>query len=437
MNEIEQMDRKHTFLTWNWQSDWKPEEIVDAEGCYIENADGKQYLDMSGELMCSNLGHSNETIKQHITDQLDRTPYAAPPYSTKARAHLSKKLAEITPGNLMKTFYSTSGTEANEAALKIARFVTGKHKVISRYRSYHGATYGSISLTGDPRRLKAEPAVPGFIKAPDPYGFRGTFEGSVMKTIEYIEEMMYLEGDTVGAVVVEPVVGSNGILVPPKEYMPELRRICDEHGALLVADEVMSGFGRTGKWFASEHFDYQPDIITMAKGLTSAYIPLAATVVSEEIADHFEGDEMFCHGHTYAGHPTACAGGLGAIKAYEETGAIENAKKQGEYLMDRLEELKENHRSVGDVRGLGLFCGVELVKDPKNNEPFGSRYDKLQRGSNMIGEVSGKCKELGAHLIGMINTLIIAPPLIISEEEIDEGIDILDQALEIADAETV
>lgn len=437
MNEIEQMDRNHTFLTWGWQSDWTPEEIVNAEGCHIENSKGKKYLDMSGELMCSNLGHSNDTIKQHIKDQLDRVPYAAPPYATEARAKLSKKLAEITPGSLTKTFYSTSGTEANEAALKIARFVTGKHKVISRYRSYHGATYGSISLTGDPRRLKAEPAVPGFIKAPDPYGFRGTFEGNVMKTIEYIEEMMYLEGDTVGAVVVEPVVGSNGILVPPKDYMPELRRICDKHGALLIADEVMSGFGRTGKWFASEHFDYEPDIITMAKGLTSAYIPLAATVVSEEISEHFEGDEMFCHGHTYAGHPTACAGGLGALKAYEETGAIENAKEKGDYLMDRLEELKEKHPSVGDVRGLGLFCGIELVKDPKTKEPFGSRFDKLTRGSNMIGQVSGKCKELGAHLIGMINTLIIAPPLIITEEEIDEGIDILDEALEVSDAETV
>ncbi|MFB6355858.1 MAG: aspartate aminotransferase family protein [bacterium] len=437
MNEIEQMDRKHTFLTWGWQSDWTPEEIVDADGCYIENADGKEYLDMSGQLMCSNLGHGNETVKQHIKDQLDSVPYTAPPYATEARARLSKKLSEITPGSLTKSFYSTSGTEANEAALKIARFVTGKHKVISRYRSYHGATYGSISLTGDPRRLKAEPAVPGFIKAPDPYGFRGTFEGDVMKTVEYIDEMMYLEGDTVGAVVLEPVVGSNGILVPPEEYLPELRRICDEHDALLVMDEVMSGFGRTGEWFASEHFDFEPDIITMAKGLSSAYIPLASTMVSEEIAEHFEGDEMLCHGHTYAGHATACAGGLGAIKAYEESNVIEESRDKGDYLKSRLEDLKDKHPSVGDVRGLGLFCGVELVKDPETNEPFGSRYDKLERGSNMIGEVSAKCHELGAHLIGMINTLIIAPPLVISREEIDEGVDILDEALEVADAETV
>jgi taurine--2-oxoglutarate transaminase len=436
MNDIEQMDRDHTFLTWGWQSDWTPEQIVDGDGCYFENKDGKKYLDFSSQLMCSNLGHSNETVKEHIKDQLDAMPYSAPPFSSEPRARLADKLAEHTPGSLTKTFFSTSGTEANEAALKIARDVTGKHKVMSRYRSYHGATFGSISLTGDPRRLEAEPAVPGFIKVPDPYGFRGTFEGNVMKTVEYIEEMMYLEGDTVGALVVEPVVGSNGILVPPEDYFPELRRICDEHGALLVVDEVMSGFGRTGEWFASQLWDFEPDIMTMAKGLSGAYIPLAATVVSEEIADFYEGDQMLCHGHTYAGHDTACAGGLGAVKAYEEGNLIEQSREQGQYLKSQLEDMAEDHPSVGDVRGVGMFCGLELVKNQKTKEPFGTRYDKLERGANMIGKVSGRCQELGAHVIGIINTLIIAPPLIASEDEIDEGIEILDEALEVADAET-
>lgn len=436
MNEVEQLDREHTFKTWGWQSDWTPEEIVDGDGCYFTNKDGDEYLDFSSQLMCSNLGHSDETVIEHIEDQLNDMPYAAPPLATEVRARLSDKLSDITPDPLSKCFYSTSGTEANEAALKIARDVTDKHKVISRYRSYHGATFGSISLTGDPRRLKAEPGVPGFIKAPDPYGFRGTFEGDVMKTVEYIDEMMYLEGDTVGAIVVEPVVGSNGILVPPEEYFPELRQICDDHGALLVVDEVMSGFGRTGEWFASDHWDFEPDIMTMAKGLTGAYVPLAATVVSDEIADFYEGDQMFCHGHTYAGHATACAGGLGAVRSYEEKDLISRSHQQGQYLQSRLEELKQDHPSVGDVRGIGMFCGIELVKDRETKEPFGTRYDKLDRDGNMIGEVTGRCWELGAHVIGIINTLIIAPPLIATEEEIDEGIEILDEALEVADAET-
>jgi len=392
---------------------------------------------LSSQLMCSNLGHDNETVIQHIKDQMDRMPYSAPPLSTEVRARLAEKLSEITPGTLTKSFFSTSGTEANEAALKIARDVTGKHKVISRYRSYHGATFGSISLTGDPRRLKAEPGVPGFIKAPDPYGFRGTFEGNVMKTVEYIEEMLYLEGDTVGAVFVEPVVGSNGILVPPNDYFPELERICDEHDALLVVDEVMSGFGRTGEWFASDHWDFEPDMMSVAKGLTGAYVPLAATVVSEDIADFYQGDQMLCHGHTYAGHAMACAGGLGAIKAYEDDNLIDQSRERGKYLKNQLSELESKHPSIGDVRGIGMFCGIELVKNRKTKEPFGTRYDKLERGANMIGKVSNRCWELGAHVIGIINTLIIAPPLIATEEEIDEGVEILDEALSVADEETV
>jgi taurine--2-oxoglutarate transaminase len=408
---------------------------VDADGCYIEDVDGNRYLDMSGQLMCSNLGHSNEAVKNAIQEQADEVPYCAPFYSTEARAKLAEKLADVTPGSLTKSFFSTSGTEANEAALKIARFVTGKHKVISRYRSYHGATFGSMGLTGDPRRLKAEPTIPGMIKAPDPYGYRSSFDDP-MDTIEYIEEMLYLEGDTVGAVVVEPVVGSNGILVPPDEYMPRLKDACEEHGALLVCDEVMSGFGRTGEWFASEHWDFEPDIITMAKGLTGAYTPLGATVVSEDIADFFEGDDMFCHGHTYAGHALACAAGSAAIDEYRDNDLIEKSRENGTYLKNQLEGLKEDHPSVGDVRGLGLFCGVELVKDRETREPFGSRYDKLDQDGNMIDEVSGRCRELGAHLIGMITTLIIAPPLTITRDEIDEGVEILDEALEVADAET-
>ncbi len=436
MNEVEEADRRHTFRTWGWQSDWEPTQIVGGEGCTFEDAEGNRYLDMSGQLMCSNLGHGNTAVKKALRKQMDRMMYAAPPFATESRARLGRKLAEITPGSLTKTFYSTSGTEANEAALKIARFVTGKHKVISRYRSYHGGTFGSMGLTGDPRRLKAEPALPGMLKAPDTAGFQSVFDDP-MQSLEYIEEMLYLEGDTVGAVFVEPVVGSNGILVPPDEYLPRLKSLCNEHGALLVIDEVMSGFGRTGEWFACQHWDVQPDVITMAKGITGAYIPLGATVVSREIADFFEEDQMFCHGHTYAGHPLPCSAGVAAIEEYGRRGLIEQSRENGRYLLGQLRELEERHPSVGEVRGLGLFCGVELVKNPDTGEPFGTRYDKLRRQPNMIARVSDRCRERGAHLIGMINHLILAPPLIITREEIDRGIDILDEALELADRETV
>jgi len=315
LNDIEQTDKRHVFGTWSFQSEVSPTQVVGGDGARFTTADGEEYIDFSGQLMCSNLGHSADGVADAIAEQAREGAYFAPGFTTEARARLGEKLADVTPGALTKTFFSTSGTEAVEAAIKIARFYTGKQKIISRYRSYHGATAGSISVTGDPRRLPAEPGVPGTIKAPDPYAYGSTLEP--MESLEYIDEMLELEGDTVAAVLVEPIVGSNGILVPPEEYLPELKRIAHDHGALLICDEVMSGFGRTGEWFGSDVFDVTPDIMTMAKGLSGAYAPLGATIVTPEIADHFE-DEMFCHGHTYAGHPVACAAGLAAVETYEE-----------------------------------------------------------------------------------------------------------------------
>lgn len=430
LNEIERTDKEHVFGTWSYQSEVRPTQITGSEGVRFTDADGNSRIDLSGQLMCSNLGHSAEKVADAIAEQARENAYVAPGYTTEARARLGEKLAEVTPGDLTKTFFSTSGTEAVEAAIKIARFYTGKQKIISRYRSYHGATYGSISATGDPRRLMSEPGIPGMIKAPDPYAYGSTLEP--MQSLEYIEEMLMLEGDTVAAVLVEPIVGSNGILVPPPEYLPRLKEIAHEHGALLICDEVMSGFGRTGEWFGSDLFDVTPDVMTMAKGLTGAYAPLAGTIVTPEIAEHFE-ENMFCHGHTYAGHPLACAAGLAAVETYQEENLVERASETGEYLGGRLADLAADHPSVGDSRGVGLFRGLELTKREGERAPFGHRSDKISKGSTVVDEVSARAGENGVYVANMINTLIIAPPLTITEAEIDEAIDALDDALAVSD----
>jgi taurine--2-oxoglutarate transaminase len=430
LNDIERLDKEYVFGTWAYQSEVSPTQVTEAEGVRFRTADGTEYLDLSGQLMCSNLGHSATKVADRMAEQAAEAAYIAPGYTTENRARLGAKLAEVTPGDLTKTFFSTSGTEAVEAAIKIARFYTGKQKIVSRYRSYHGATYGSISVTGDPRRLPAEPGIPGAIKAPDPYAYGSTLDP--MESLEYIDEMLMLEGDTVAAVLVEPIVGSNGILVPPQGYLSRLKEICHDHDALLIADEVMSGFGRTGEWFGSDVFGVTPDIMTMAKGLTGAYAPLGATIVTPEIAEHFE-DEMLCHGHTYAGHPVAVAAGLAAVETYQEDDLIAHASEIGAYLGERLEALAADHPSVGDVRGVGLFRGLELTKSAGERVPFGERKDKISPGRTVVDEVADLAGEQGVYVANMINTLIIAPPLTITESDVDEAVAALDIALEHSD----
>ncbi|MFB6185066.1 MAG: aspartate aminotransferase family protein [Haloarculaceae archaeon] len=431
LNDIERTDKEHVFGTWSYQSEVWPTQIVGGDGVRFTDADGNEFIDLSGQLMCSNLGHSASAVSDAIAEQAAEGAYFAPGFTTEARAKLGEKLAEVTPGDLTKTFFSTSGTEAIEAAIKIAKFYTGKDKILSRYRSYHGATYGSISVTGDPRRLAAEPGIPGTIKAPDPYAYGSTLDP--MESLEYIDEMLMLEGDTVAAVLVEPIVGSNGILVPPDEYLPRLKEIAHDHGALLICDEVMAGFGRTGEWFGCDVFDVEPDIMTMAKGLTGAYQPLGATIVTPEIADYFE-DNMLTHGHTYAGHPVACAAGLAAVETYQEEGLIDHASEVGAYLGQRIESLAADHPSVGDTRGVGLFRGIELTKRADERAPFGTRADKLSKGTTVVDEVASEAYDHGTYVANMINTLIIAPPLSITEDDVDEAIEALDAALEVSDA---
>ena len=433
--EIERLDQEYTLGTWTRQRDFDPTQIVDTEGPRLVTAAGDSILDFSSQYVCTSLGYDAERVSDAVADQVRTVPYVSPGWSTEPRARLSEKLAEITPGSLKRTFYSTSGTEANEVAFKIARAYTGKHKILSRYRSYHGATAASLSASGDPRRVaqgpEVQPAVPGMIKGPDPYAYGSSLDPD--ESLAYIDEMLQLEGGTVAAVLVEPLVGSNGVLTPPDDYLSRLQQIAHDHGALLICDEVMTGFGRTGEWFASTLYDAEPDIITMAKGLTGSYQPLAATTVTEAVADHFE-DELLNQGHTFSGHPVACAAGVAAIETYEEEQLVANAREMGAYLRGELESLAERHPSVGERRGVGLHQGLELTRSETERVPFEERSDKVSSRQTVLDEVGAHTLENGVYFYTSVNTIVVTPPLTISTEEVDEAVAALDEALEISDA---
>jgi taurine--2-oxoglutarate transaminase len=433
--EIERLDQEYTLGTWTRQRDFDPTQIVDTEGPRLVTAAGDSILDFSSQYVCTSLGYDAERVSDAVADQVRTVPYVSPGWSTEPRARLSEKLAEITPGSLKRTFYSTSGTEANEVAFKIARAYTGKHKILSRYRSYHGATAASLSASGDPRRVaqgpEVQPAVPGMIKGPDPYAYGSSLDPD--ESLAYIDEMLQLEGGTVAAVLVEPLVGSNGVLTPPDDYLSRLQQIAHDHGALLICDEVMTGFGRTGEWFASTLYDAEPDIITMAKGLTGSYQPLAATTVTEAVADHFE-DELLNQGHTFSGHPVACAAGVAAIETYEEEQLVANAREMGAYLRGELESLAERHPSVGERRGVGLHQGLELTRSETERVPFEERSDKVSSRQTVLDEVGAHTLENGVYFYTSVNTIVVTPPLTITTEEVDEAIAALDEALEISDA---
>ncbi len=417
-----------------------PRQIVSAEGCYFTDSSGQRFLDFSSQLMCSNLGHGNKAVIEAICEQARRLPYTAPAFTTEARAKLTSALMEVMPEGIEKFFYATSGTEANEAAFKIARQFTGKYKIISRYASYHGSTAGSIAATGDPRRYPIEPAgkMEGVIFGPDAYCYRCPFglgyPDCGIACADYIEYMIGHESN-VAAVIVEPVVGSNGVIVPPDEYLPRLREITEQYGVLLICDEVMSGWGRTGEWFAVDHWKVKPDILTTAKGVTGAYIPLSVTGTTRRISDYFE-EHYFAHGHTYEAHPLTLAAGVAAISEYKRLKLIERAREMGPNLGMQLESIQEKHRSIGDVRGIGLFWSLELVRDRKSKLAFNTREEKLQGKPMISDKVAAECMKNGTFVNSWLNYLIIAPPLIISEKEIEQGLSALDKALEVADKET-
>jgi taurine--2-oxoglutarate transaminase len=436
--EVVDTTRKLNFGTWRFQKNWNPLHVVDAEGCYFTDANGKRYLDFSAQLMCVNLGHKNPAVIRAIEEQARTLAYILPGHTTEARANLSRLLLEVLPKGLEKFFYATSGTEANETAFKIARMYTGKNKIISRYRSYHGSTAGSLAATGDPRRWAMEPAGKGqdVVFAPEVNCYvcpiKHTYPSCGVACADYIEHMIKNESD-VAAVIAEPVVGTNGVLVPPPEYFPKLRQICDRHGVLLIADEVMTGWGRTGKWFAVDNWNVQPDILVTAKGITSAYVPLGLCATTAKIAEFFN-DHYFAHGHTYEAHPMTLAPAVATIHEMQRLGLVERAKQLEPYLGTKLKALKETHPSVGDVRGLGLFWAVDLVKNRETREPFNTMKDKVEGKPLVVDQVAAEMMKQGVSAQAWISHFVIAPPLIIEKDEIDAGVAALDQALAIADA---
>jgi len=435
--EIVEITARNTYGTWRFQKGWTPLHIVDAEGCFFVDASGKRYLDCSSQLMCVTLGHKNQAVIKAIADQAQRLSYIAPAFATDARAELSTLLLEVLPAGIEKFFFTTSGTEANEAAFKIARMVTSKTKIIARYRSYHGSTMGAIAATGDPRRWAMEPAgkIPGVIFAPEVNCYdcpmMHTYPGCGIACAEYIEHMIENEGD-VAAVLVEPVVGTNGVLIPPREYMPRLREICDKHQVLLIADEVMSGWGRTGKWFAMDHWNVKPDILVTAKGITSAYVPLGLCATTMKIASYFD-DHFFSHGHTYEAHPLTLSPAIAAINEMKRMNLVERANEMGDYLGTALRALGSRHPSVGEVRGLGLFWALELVRNRESKQPFNTKADKVSGKQLLVEKISADLMKQGVFLQAWLSHLIIAPPLIITKEEIDLAVNALDQSLSIAD----
>ncbi|MCD6143334.1 aminotransferase class III-fold pyridoxal phosphate-dependent enzyme [Thermococcus sp.] len=433
----------HTYGTWRAQKAWKsPLFITKAEGAYFWDHTGKRYLDFSSQLMCSNLGHGNKAIINAICEQAQKLPYVAPGFIEESKAKAVQALLEVMPENLEMFFFSTSGTEANEAAVKIARLYfekEGKYKIISRYHSYHGATAASITLTGDPRRWWAERArttIAGVRHAPDPYCYRCPFGLKYpecdLACVRYLDYMIKEEGN-VAAVLLEPVVGTNGIIVPPKEYYKMVREICDENDVLFIVDEVMSGWYRTGKPFAIEHWGVVPDILTTAKGATGAYTPLGITATTREIRDYFE-ENVLSHGHTYAHHPLALSALPAAVEEYKKLFESGRLQKVSEYLGKRLYELAEDHPCVGDVRGLGHFWGLETVKNRETKEPFNVKSDKFVRPL-MNDKIAAEARKRGLYVVNWYIQLLIAPPLTITKEQVDEAIDILDEALKVADKE--
>lgn len=439
-SEIVRLNKEYTLFEWSAQAAFNPIPITRAQGVYFWDADGKRYIDFNSQLMNVNIGHGDQRVIKAIQDQAAKLAYVNPYHATDVRGRLGQLLAEITPGNLKKSFFTNGGADANENAIKIARLVTGRHKIIARYRSFHGATSGAMTLTGDPRRWPSEPGIPGVVHVLDPYRYRCRWCGDLPKCnlncLNHIADVIEFEGpNTIAAVIVEGVTGTNGVIVPPDGYMQGLRNLCTKHGILLIVDEVMSGFGRTGEWFSVNHWNVVPDIMCVAKGLTSGYMPLGATIVSEPIAKYFD-DHVLWGGLTYGAHALGCAAAIATINVYKEDRLIERAREMGKVLGQELEKLKAKHPSVGDVRYIGLFSIVETVRNRKTREPmvpFNARADQM----GPMALVSKFFRENGLYTFVRWNNFFVNPPLCITKQELMEGLEIVDRALEITDDSVV
>lgn len=438
-SEILPLSLEHNFWTWSAQSHVTPIPIKKAKGVYFWDVNGKRYLDMNSMVMCVNIGHGDERVIEAMVDQARELPFAGPGMATKPRAVLGKLLSEIEPEGLSKFLYTLGGADANENAIKFARAYTGKHKILTRYRSYHGASYGAIAATGDPRRLAWEPTVmPGVVHFLDPYRYRSTFHRNrpdiseaefTQDYLNHLEEIIQYEGpDTIAAVMLESITGTNGIIIPPDGYMQGVRALCDKYHLLMIADEVMSGFGRTGTWFAVDHWHVKPDIMTMAKGLTSGYAPLGCVAMRPEIAATFN-EKVFEGGLTYNGHPISLAAAIATIQVMKQDHLVEKASETGKVMAEMLAELVERHPSVGEVRSIGLFGVIEVVKDRQTHEaatPFG-------KSSPEMNALKKYCLDHGVYLYTHWHTILLIPPLTISAEQLAEAFAVIDQALEITD----
>jgi adenosylmethionine-8-amino-7-oxononanoate aminotransferase len=439
-DEILSLSKEHVFYTWSAQAKVNPIAVARAKGVYFWDVNDRQYLDFNSMTMCVNIGHGDERVIKAMQAQAAELPYAAPGMTTKVRALASKAVADVTPDRaLTKVLFTLGGADANENAMKLARGYTGRHKILTRYRSYHGATAGAMAATGDPRRVVWEPnLMTGIVHFLDPYRYRSTFHRTnpdipeaefARDYVNHLEEIIQYEGpETIAAILIESVTGTNGIIIPPNGYMQGVRALCNKYGIVMIADEVMSGFGRTGKWFAIEHWNVVPDMITMAKGLTSAYAPLGAVAMKPEIAAAFD-NTPFESGLTYTSHPISLAAALANINVIRADKLVEHAAAMGPVLKRMLTDLGEAHPSVGEVRNIGLFGILELVKDRKTKEPMAP----WNGSSPEMTALKKYCLDNSLFLYTHWHTVLIIPPLIIDEEQLKEGFDVLDKALEITD----
>ncbi len=438
-DEIVSLSLRHNFWTWSAQARVQPIPVVRAEGVYFWDASGKRYLDFNSMVMCSNIGHGNPAVIEAIVEQARELVFAGPGMATKPRALLGALLAEITPGDLNRFLYTLGGADANENAVKLARAYTGRHKILSRYRSYHGATHGAMALTGDPRRWPWEPnLMPGVVHFLDPYRYRSAFHRNrpdvseaefCQDYLNHLEEVIQLEGpQTIAAVLIETVTGTNGVIVPPEGYLQGVRALCDRYGLLLICDEGMSGFGRTGAWFAVDYWNVVPDLMTMAKGLTSGYAPLGAVAMREDIAAFFN-ERVYQGGLTYNGHPLSLAAAIANIRVMQQERLVERARALGPVMAAHLRNLGEEHPSVGDVRSIGLFGVIELVRNRRTREPMAP----FNGTSPEMEAVRRHLLERGLFLYTHWHTLLLLPPLIITEQQLAKGFALLDEALAIAD----
>ena len=433
--EVSEKQTKYVLQSWSKQGNLHPIAIEKAEGIYMWDYEGNRYTDMASQLVNLNVGFGNKEIGDAIKAQVDKYCYVGPSYASAPRAELAEMIINRLPDNFGKVFFTNGGADANENAIKMARLFTGRQKVFSRYRSYHGSTFGAGNLTGEPRRFPLEPGVPGFIHFFDPYVYREPIEfESEEKATEYYlaklrEQIIYENPDNVAAIVVETITGSNGVIIPPKGYLKGIRKICDEFGIMMICDEVMAGWYRTGKMFAFMNYDVKPDLVSFAKGVTCGYVQLGGVAVSKKIAEYFNDHLLSC-GLTYSGHPLACAAGVACVKYYEDAHIAQNVVEVGKVLGEKLEEFKAKHPSVGDVRYIGLFSSVELVKDKVTKEPL-VPYGKDPDG--VMSKLVGSLKNKGFMTYSHENMLFINPALIITKEQLLEELVKFDEVLSEAD----